>query len=281
MSFITSFLKLIRHRAPVVLGVIIVAIFVMMAIFGPFIAPYDATTLHVDQRFAPPSRVFPLGTDNFGRDIASRIILGTRSILSVAVLATGLAILLGTFVGLISGYLGGVIDEISTRLLDTIMSIPLLLMVMMIISVLGTSIVYLVLGVGVIYTPLVARVVRSGVLQERTKDYVSVARVRGESVLYIVSREILPNIASQIIVEGSIRIGYAILLVATLGFLGLGVQPPTPDWGLMVSEGRSFIITAPNIVLVPAGAIALLVIGINLLADGIKEAYGISGERMI
>jgi peptide/nickel transport system permease protein len=159
------------------------------------------------------------------------------------------------------------------------MSIPTMMMALLILSTLGTEDINLIVGIGVIYMPNVARVMRSAVLEEKVKEYVAAAQMRGESTAYILFREILPNILSPMIVEASIRFGYSILLSASLGFLGLGVQPPTPDWGLDVNKGRPFLITAPWIILGPAAAMSLLVIGVSLLGDGIQQTLGVSGER--
>jgi peptide/nickel transport system permease protein len=218
------------------------------------------------------------GTDQFGRDIFSRIIVGSRNILVLAASATALGLLLGITVGLIAGYYGGLLDEGLMRLTDVMMSFPSLLLALLILSTLGSSLINVIIGIAIVFTPRVARVVRSVVLGIRTQEFVDAARVRGESDLYIMAREILPNASSPIIVEGSIRISYAILLAAALGFLGLGIQPPAPDWGLQVSEGRNFILSAPWVVAFPALAIASLVVGANLLADGLGRMMRISAQ---
>ena len=210
--------------------------------------------------------------------MSNNIIIGSRNILILATSATALGMILGITVGLIAGYYGGLLDEALMRLTDVMMSFPSLLLALLILSTLGSSLINVIIGIAIVFTPRVARVVRSVVLGIRTQEFVDAARVRGESDFYIMVREILPNASNPIIVESSIRISYAILLGAALGFLGLGVQPPAPDWGLQVSEGRRFILAAPWVVIFPSLAIASLVVGVNLLADGLGRMMHISTQ---
>ena len=193
----------------------------------------------------------------------------------MASLSTLVALVAGALLGLISGYMGGLLDEVIMRLLDGIMAIPALLTALLILAVLGPSTVNVILAIGVVFVPVIARLVRSAVLSQVNLEYIEAARVRGESAFYIMLREILPNISGPIAVEASIRFSFAILSASSLGFLGMGVQPPTPDWGLMVSEGRNFITRAPWMVLFPSAAIAALVVGVNLLTDGLREALDV------
>ena len=193
-----------------------------------------------------------------------------------------LGVLLGLIIGVASGYYGGWLDEIVMRIQDGLMSIPSMLMALLIISVLGAGDINLIIGIALIYAPSVARVIRSAVLEEKAKEYVAAAQIRGESTLYILVREIMPNILSPMTVELTIRFGYAILLSASLGFLGLGVQPPTPDWGLDVNRGRPFLVTSPWIILSPALAMSIMVVGVSMLGDGIQQELGVSrGQRVI
>ena len=264
------------------MGAVIVFAFVVMAALGPQIAPFDPNEFHMDARFEPPNRTYILGTDNFGRDVASRTIVGARSILLLAGVASVLGVLLGLIIGVASGYYGGWLDEIVMRIQDGLMSIPSMLMALLIISVLGAGDINLIIGIALIYAPSVARVIRSAVLEEKAKEYVAAAQIRGESTLYILVREIMPNILSPMTVELTIRFGYAILLSASLGFLGLGVQPPTPDWGLDVNRGRPFLVTSPWIILSPALAMSIMVVGVSMLGDGIQQELGVSrGQRVI
>jgi peptide/nickel transport system permease protein len=203
------------------------------------------------------------------------VLFGGRSIWLLATTSTALGLALGVLVGMAAGYYGGWLDEALMRTMDAMMSFPSLLLAMLILTMAGPATQNIILAIAVVFTPRVARVVRSVVLGLKTHEYIEAARLRGESGLYIMAREILPNALSPIIVEGSIRISYAILLGASLGFLGLGVQPPAADWGLMVSEGRNFVLLAPWMVLFPAVAIASLVVGANLLADGLSRLLGV------
>lgn len=264
-----QWLQGLRRFPTALVGLIIVGAYVFMAFFGPLLAPYPYTEFHLSDTLHPPSTTYLFGTDQFGRDIFSRVIVGSRNILVLAITATALGLILGITVGLAAGYYGGLLDEICMRLMDVMMSFPSLLLALLILSTLGSALINVILGIAVVFMPRVARVVRSVVLDIKTKEFVDAARVRGESGFYIMVREILPNATGPVIVEGSIRISYAILLGAALGFLGLGVQPPAPDWGLQVSEGRKFILAAPWVVVFPSLAIASLVVGVNLLADGL------------
>jgi peptide/nickel transport system permease protein len=261
-----------------VVGLIIVGTYALMALLGPLLAPYPYTEFHISDTLHPPSTQYLFGTDQFGRDIFSRVIVGSRNILVLATSATAFGLLLGITIGLIAGYYGGLLDEVLMRLMDVMMSFPSLLLALLILSMLGSALINVILGIAIVFMPRVARVVRSVVLGIKTREFVDAARVRGESGFYIMVREILPNATGPIIVEGSIRISYAILLGAALGFLGLGVQPPAPDWGLQVSEGRNFILAAPWVVAFPSLAIASLVVGVNLLADGLGHMMHISTQ---
>ena len=262
---------LLRYPTGMV-GLIIVGIYILLAIFGPLIAPYTHTDFHLENTLEPPSAEFKFGTDQFGRDIFSRVIVGSRNIFVLSISATALGMLLGIAIGLIAGYHGGLLDEIVMRLMDVMMSFPSLLLALLILTTLGPALINIILGIAIVFMPRVARLVRSVVLGIKTKEFVDAARVQGESAFHIMVFEILPNALRPITVEASIRTSYAILLGAALGYLGLGSQPPSPDWGLQVSEGRNFILSAPWVVIFPSLAIASLVVGINLLTDGLSRA---------
>lgn len=261
----------LRQAPTALVGFGILGLFLVAALFGPLLAPYPYTEFHLGDTLHPPSAQYWFGTDQYGRDVFSRVLVGSRNILVLAVSATGLGLCLGITVGLIAGYYGGLRDEGLMRLMDVMMSFPSLLLALLVLSTLGPALINVIIAIAIVFMPRIARVIRSVVLDIKSREFVDAARVRGESALYIMAQEILPNAASPILVEGAIRISYAILLGAALGFLGLGVQPPAPDWGLQVSEGRDFILTAPWVVLFPALAIALLVVGTNLLADGLEQ----------
>jgi peptide/nickel transport system permease protein len=281
LKWIVSWLKYVVRVLPgtSLVGLTIVIVYLVCALFGAVIAPYVHTDFHLQDTLQAPSRTYLFGTDQFGRDIFSRVIVGSRDILILAVSATALGVMLGVATGLVAGYFGGLMDEVIMRLMDIMMSFPSLLLALLILSTMGAALINVILGIAIIFMPRVARVVRSATLDIKTKEFVDAARVRGESAFYIMVREILPNAMGPIVVESSIRISYAILLGASLGFLGLGVQPPAPDWGLQISEGRQFILAAPWVVMFPALAIASLVVGVNLLADGLGRAMQVSAEQ--
>ncbi len=264
-------LRFLRSSRLVMASVAILVLFVGFAALADVLAPYSPTEIHLLEVTQPPSTKYWLGTDDLGRDILSRIIYGTRGILITSVSAALMGVVLGSIVGLFSGYVGGWVDEIIMRVADAWLSLPSILLALLLLATLGGSRVSVVLGVGIVYVPEVARVVRSAVLAIKGMEFVKAARLRGESTAYIIFHEILPNIWSPIVVEASIRISYAILLTASFGFLGLGVQEPDPDWGLMVSRARAHIVTAPWMIVAPVTAISMLVVAVSLVADSLQH----------
>ncbi len=242
--------------------------FLILAVIGPAVAPYGYREQNIAGRLEPPSADHLFGTDQYGRDVLSRVLVGTRGIFLLGGTGTLVAALIGITIGLFSGYYGGLWDEIVMRVLDIFLSFPSLLLALVLLSTIGPSTFNLILVVVVLYVPMLARVTRSMVLDLKTKEFVEAAKIRGEKNLYILFREILPNAMAPLLVEASMRFSYSIFLVASLGFLGLGVQPPSPDWGLQINEGRGWLGTAPWTLLFPAGAISLLVIATNLMTDG-------------
>lgn len=260
-----------RLSSTALIGLFVVLLYLALAFFGEKIAPYPYTEQHFSDTLQPPSVQYPFGTDQFGRDIFSRVIVGSRSIMVLSITATALGLLLGTIIGLVAGYAGGLWDEAIMRATDVLLSFPALLLALLIISTLGSAMIYLILTITVVFTPGIARVVRSEVLNLKGKEFIEAARATGASVQRIALRHLLPNLTGVLVVEGSIYFSYAILVGSGLGFLGLGVQPPSPDWGLQVNEGRNFILTAWWITVFPALAISSLVLGVNLLADGLME----------
>jgi peptide/nickel transport system permease protein len=212
-----------------------------------------------------------LGTDDLGRDLLARVVHGSRLVLTLAPLSVLCVLLVGSTLGLLSGYFGGTVDEFVMRILDAMMAFPTILLYMIILAALGPSTVNVVLAITIGGTPGIARLVRSLALDIRTRDYIAAAELRGEHPLYMMFVEILPNARGPIIVDAMLRVGYAVFAIGTLGFLGLGVPPPSPDWGSMVARGRDFIWTNPWAVLWPALAISSLVVGLNLFADGLRE----------
>jgi len=265
----TTITDLLRSRSATI-GVVIILLWVFIAIAAPIISPYSPTDIQ-GAKLESPSRERWLGTDNIGRDVLSRLFWGTRVVVLLAPLSVLLGILIGAPLGLISGYVGGAVDMLIMRGSDIILSFPTLLIYILIITSVGPSALIVVISVAIGNVPTVTRIVRSLALDERTKDYVNAARLRGERRPYILLREILPNVSGPLIVDTTIRIGYAIMAVGSLGFLGLGIPPPTPDWGGMINEGRPWIFLMPWVVLAPAAALSSVVIALNLFADGIRE----------
>ncbi|MBW2030893.1 MAG: ABC transporter permease [Deltaproteobacteria bacterium] len=267
------------------IGLVIVLFWVLVAVFAPVLTPY--TPLEQDWKHPNqgPSKEHPLGTDELGRDLWARLIYGGRVVLVImpvsdkywipggtALWGVFMALLLGTTLGLVSGYYGGWLDESVMRLLDAMMAIPIILLFLIIMAALGASAINVVIAITIVGTPGIARLVRSLTLDIRTREYVRAAETRGESPWYIMFVEILPNARGPIIVDAMLRVGYAIFAMGTLGFLGLGLPPPSPDWGSMVAKGREFILEgSPWAALWPSLAIASLVVGLNLLADGLRE----------
>ena len=260
-------------RSPTfMVGSVIFLWWVFCAFFGSTIAPYDPTGGGAST-LAAPSGAHLFGTDQLGEDVFSRVLAGARSILTIAPLATALAIVAGTSLGLVTGYMRGAVDDIVSRLIEALLAIPLIVLAITIVVALGHSTATIVVVVGVLFTPLVARTVRAAVLAERELDYVPAARLRGERAPYIMFVEILPNVTGPIIVETTVRLGYAVFTVAGLSFLGLGVQPPTPDWAADISANYTLLLAGTYwwTVLFAALAIASLVVAINLIADGITQ----------
>jgi len=271
----------VRRNTLTVIGFVIVIIFLLMALVGPLVVPYSFSDQNIEQRLQPPSEDHIFGTDEFGRDVFSRIVVGSRNVCIVAGSGAALAVFLGLLLGLIAGYWGGVLDDVVMRLMEVMMAIPGLLLAMLVLFSLGSSFYSVILVVGFMYIPVVTRVVRSVVLDIKTRAFVEAAKLRGESIRYILMREILPNVLPHLAVEASMRFVYAIFMVASLGFLGLGVQPPAPDWGFMVSEARPFYNVAPWVIFFPAASIAILVVGVSFVSDGLRRILlpgGVSGD---
>jgi len=260
----------LRLSRSAMIGIAIVFFWIFIAVTAPLISPYSPTGL-IGKRLEGPSLVHWVGTDNLGRDVLSRLIWGSRTVLLLAPVSVFLGLMVGAPLGLLSGYLGGRIDNVIMRVGDILLSFPTLLIYILIITSFGSSAIVVVISIAIGVIPSITRIVRSLVMDERTRDYVSAARLRGEKLWYILGREILPNVSAPIIVDVCIRVGYAVMAIGSLGFLGLGIPPPTPDWGGMINDGREWIFQQSTIVLAPAIALSSLVIGLNLIADGIRE----------
>lgn len=265
------------------LAALLLIAYVVIAVTGPLWAPYDPYQTSTGLPFSGSSASHLFGTDILGRDVFSRIVYGTRDDLYLALTSTFIALVIGGVIGLASGLVGGWIDELLMRLFETIISIPLLVLALLAIAAAGPKAsgnYLLLIGVVVlVYAPRIARMARAVAVDLVTRDFVTVARSRGESVRSIVWRELTPNAAGVLLVEFGVRAGYAPILISSLGFLGFGARPPSPEWGLMISDNRAALVTAPMTVLAPSAALALLVISLNLVTDGIARALGRSVER--
>ena len=264
-------LRLLVKRPAFIIGNIVIIGWIICAVLGQRITPYDPFN-SFSAGHLPPSPEHWMGTDRLGRDVLSRVMVGSRDVLIVAPLAALLGVTAGTFLGLVMGYYRGPVDDILSRLVEAFLALPVILVGLLTLVVLGTSPLVVIFVVGILFTPIVARTVRSAVLSERELDYVTAAKLRGESGLFILSREIFPNVLGPTVVEMTVRFGYAIFTVATLSFLGVGLQPPSPDWGLSVSQEYTNMISGiwwPT--LFPALAIASTVIAVNLIADSLQS----------
>jgi peptide/nickel transport system permease protein len=251
----------------------IMVFWLLAAFIGPSLMAYGYSSMDMDNQMAAPGiSGHLLGTDALGRDILSRIVFGSRSILTIALMTSVLSSIAGILIGFTAGYFGGRVDALFLRVMDILMAVPPLVLSMVVLGVLGdSSILTLTLIVSIAYTPATARVARGALLSCKGNEYVDAARLRGESHLYIMFVEILPNTIGPIIVEITARFAYSIMMIASLGFLGVGLQPPTPDWGMMVIENKTIIRAAPWAVLYPALAIASLVIAISIFSDFLSK----------
>ena len=247
-------------------GMLVVLIYSIVAIFAPFIAPYGEREI-LGRSFELWSEKYPLGTDNLGRDMLSRMIFGARNTIGLALSITILAFLLGSLTGMIAAALGGWVDQILSRIVDVLMSIPSLIFALLILSIFGTSVPYLIATITVIDATRVFRLARATAMNVVVMDYVEVARVRGEKLDWVIRKEILPNITAPLLAEFGLRFCFVFLFISALSFLGLGLQPPSADWGSMVRDNASLITFEDITPLLPAGAIALLTVAVNFIVD--------------
>jgi peptide/nickel transport system permease protein len=254
------------------LGAVVLLWWIVCAIFGSAIAPHSAYAQDLEAINKSPSGSHLFGTDGLGRDMFSRVVVGARDIMIIAPLATLLGTVAGTALGLVMGYFGGITDNVIGRFVEAFLAMPLIVTALLVTNALGRSNAIIIVAIGIVFTPLIARTVRAAVLQERELDYVAAARLRGERAPYIMFVEILPNVLAPVLVEFTVRLGYAIFTVAILSFLGLGIQPPSPDWGLEIEQNFSQV-TAGYWweVLFDALAIASLVIAVNLISDSVEK----------
>lgn len=256
------------------MGAAILVAIAAVTVAGPFVAPYSPTQQRIVESFRGPSVHHWLGTDQYGRDVLSRMLLGGWKSLSLGLGAVALALIVGVPAGLLAGYRGGRTDNLIMRVTDVFLSFPSLLMALLIITALGGSLLHAVIAVGIANAPGIARVVRGSSLGVKNEEFVLAARARGEGVLYTAFGEIFPNILPTVAVEATIRVGFAILTGASLSFLGLGVQPPQADWGLMIREARQYIFLSVWPLVVPGTTLALTIVGFNLFGDGLGDVMG-------
>jgi peptide/nickel transport system permease protein len=264
-------------------GFCIVLSLVFVAIFAPFLAPYDPSAQQLDNTLAPPSADHPFGTDNTGRDILSRIVFGTRYAIAIAVVVVTLETIVGVSLGLVAGYYKGRVDETVMRGLDVLVSIPPLLLAMVIVTTFGINIWNAMLAIGIVYIPMMSRTVRSSALSIREETYVRAAEGLGYDSKRVMLKHILPNSVPPIVVLGTTDVAYALIDVATLSFLGLGIQPPKPSWGAMANAAREYILVTPWPIIFPTLAIAIAVLGFNLLGMGLRETllYGEDYDEVV
>jgi peptide/nickel transport system permease protein len=251
-------------------GLVFAAVMVGGAVLAPLLVPADPLAMSA-RRFAAPSSLAWLGTDQFGRDLLSRLVYGARVSMLVAFSAVGLAVALGTAIGLVAGYLGGRVDHVLMRAVEVLMAFPTLLLALAVVATLGGSLGNLVLAISLAYIPIFSRVVRSTVLSVAHLEFVQASRALGSGDLRIMAREILPNVTAPIIVQATFNLSTAIMIEAALSFLGLGVQPPAPSWGTMLSEARGFMELDPWLAVAPGGAITMAVLAFNLFGDGLRD----------
>lgn len=253
-------------------GTLLLVFTCLVALFGPWLAPYDPQVFAPVARLQGPSLAHWLGTDQFGRDLLSRVLNGAPATITFGFGATVFGVGIGAVIGVVAGVFGGWIDSTIMRILDGLLAVPDLLFTLLIVTTLGGGMGHAMLAVAVAFAPGMARISRSAVLSVRTRDYVRAAVARGEPAIYIVCCEVLPNALSPIVVEATIRVSFAIMIGATLGFLGLGAQPPSAEWGLMVAEARQFMFRNPWCVAVPGLSIALVALGFNLFGDALRDS---------
>lgn len=267
-------LRLLVRSPTVIVGGVVILFWVFCALFPGIVAPHDPI---FDNQFTPnlkPTWAYPFGTDTNGRDILSRVLAGSRNVLLIAPAATLLGTVLGTILGLVTGYFRGVVDDVTSRVIEAVLSLPLIITAILIVTAIGrTGTWVVVLIIGLIFSPIVSRTVRAAVLTETELDYVQASRLRGERAPYIMFSEILPNVMSPVVVEFTVRLGYAIFTVASLTFIGFGVAPPSPDWAAEINQYWTLIDPYWWMTLFPAIAIATLVVAVNLVADGVREIY--------
>jgi len=267
----STVIEFLRQSPLNVLGVILIALFLFLVVFGSALAPHDPIQPNVALKLQPPSSTYWFGTDELGRDVFSRVLSGAKYSLGIAFIILSIAVVVGTLVGLIAGYVGGLVDELLMRLTDLFLAFPALVLAMAIAATLGRNLQNTVIALTVVYWPWYARLVRGQVLWLKEREFIEAARAIGASPWRIVSRHILPNTLAVIIVQLTLDVGYAVLATSGLSFLGLGAQPPTPEWGTMIAGARTFFRDAWWYITFPGLALTLTVLGFNLVGDGLRD----------
>lgn len=271
MSRLSHAFSTLRRYPSALVGSVLVSLLLLVALLAPVLAPYDPLKLNPRERFLPPSAEHIMGTDEYGRDVFSRILIGSRTSLGIGLSVTAICAVAGGLIGLSSGYFGGRVDELIMRSMDILMAFPGILFALLILSMLGSNTLNVIIAISITGIPKTARVARSSCLNVRSEEFIEAAKARGDSTWYILLAEILPNAVQPIIVEASIKVGFVILTASSLSFLGLGTQPPTPDWGLIVGAAREYIFESPMLIVWPILAIAVTTISFNLLGDGLRD----------
>jgi peptide/nickel transport system permease protein len=260
-----------RSRAAII-GLVIIGVFLLTAVLAPLIAPHNPTAFSLGDQLLPASATHPLGTDELGRDVLSRLIWGSRITLLMTLGAVLLALVTGAFLGIVAGYRGGWVDTAIMRCIDVLLAIPTFLLAVAIIAALGANTINVILAVGIGSMPAFARIARGSTISVKQEDYVTAVRSVGANSHRIMWRHILPNVSSALLVQTTLRLATAVLTASGLSFLGLGPQPPTPEWGAMLSTGRTYLTSSPQLATIPGIAILLVTIGFNLLGDGLRDA---------
>lgn len=272
-SKLKDFLSILMVNKAAMVGAIIILFYILIGLFAPLLAPYNPYEIVLEDKLLPPSGDHWMGTDDKGRDILSRILYGSRLSMGVGFAAVAFGSFFGIILGLVAGYYGKWVDSFIMRMMDVMLAFPGILLALAIISALGPGLINVTIAVGAFSVPLFARIVRGSTLEVKRLEYIDAIRSLGANDFTIIFNHILPNILSPIIVQGTLRLATAILSAAGLSFLGLGAQPPSPEWGTMLSNGRDFLFSAPYIAIFPGLAISILVLGFNIFGDGLRDAF--------
>jgi len=281
-SYGSLFMRRLKRQPSAVIGFILITVYLIVAVFAGVLAPYSPVEQHAKDRLQPPNPTYWLGTDEFGRDILSRIMYGATSSLRVALISVMISAFIGTLLGTIAAYAGGAVDQALTPLNDLLFAFPAILLALTIAAALGPGMRNTIIAISIVYLPIFARVARASVLTIKQQDYIEASRSLGASHARIIVRHILPNSLSPTIVQVSLALSWAILTEASLSFLGLGTVPPDPSWGSMLSESRVMMELAPWMAIVPGIAIMISILGFNLMGDGLRDALDprLTGKRV-